>query len=560
MRLLQLVVTPLTLLLCLACSQVPGAQPAPVAGGVPVTVQPLEAGGPGVDAGPYEPTVIDVRNLAKAPAVPTEDASARRIPERVSEMPISEEEAANLRAASAFLEPNPNIQIIRSAGPAPGAPTTGAGFESVNFGDDPTGVPPDPEVAVGPNHVIVVVNTSFEIHDKSGTTLVGPSTLGSFFSGVSGCTGLFDPNVLYDDKEDRFFIGIDGGGTGYCFAVSQTGDPTGMWNGYRFGTGSLFFDFPHAGIGEEGIFVGGNLFSGGFVRSDVWAVDKSVAYAGGTLPTPVVQTIGGDTPQPMHAQGFPQGTWPGGNTHFFLNDDSFDGSSYGVWSWTDPFGANTFSHVGTVNLNAATGVTASFPVDFPQMGSAETMQGNDFRCQDAEYRNGSIWMAHTLACNPGGGTVNCVRWAEIDPTNATVVQAGVFASDGEFRQFPNLAVNGNGDMVLGYTKSSTSIFPGSYATGRLGSDPANTVQDEVELKAGEIAYAGFDSSPHRWGDYSEACHDPDGDRLWYVGEYSENTGLSTRWGTFVAELSFGGPLFTDGFESGDTTGWSSSNP
>lgn len=417
-------------------------------------------------------------------------------------------------------------------------------------------------MAAGTNHVVVVVNTSIEIHEKDGTTVVGPMTLGSFFSGVPGCTGLFDPNALYDDKEDRYFVGVDSAGTGYCFAVSQTGDPTGAWNGYRFGTGALFFDFPHAGIGEEAIFMGANLFSGGFVRSDVWAIDKTAAYAGDDpLPTPVLQTIGGDTPQPMHAQGSPQGTWPSGNTHYLMTDNVFNGTSYGVWSWTDPFGANTLSQVGSIDLNSFTGVTAGQTLNFPQAGSGAVLQGNDFRCQDAEYRNGSVWMAHSMSCNPGGGTVNCVRWAEVDPTDASIVQAGVIASDGEFRQFPNLAVNDSGDMILGYTKGSDAMFPSVYVAGRLGTDPPNTLRPEVEVKAGEIPYTGFDGSPHRWGDYTEACHDPDGQTLWYVADYSEDTGLSTTWGNYVARFSFGGGIFEDGFESGDTSVWSSdSNP
>ena len=551
----------LAALLAVGCSSAPTAPPASEVGaGVPVTIEPLPEGP--VDNGPpYQAYVIEPSKNAPAPPEMLQKVDPRE-KSRWPEMPISEEQAENLRAASAFLPPNPNIVQIQRATPGVLAPTVNSGFESISFADDPGGVPPDPEMAAGLNHVIVVVNTSIEIHEKDGTTVAGyPQTLGTFFSGVPGCTGLFDPNVLYDDKEDRYFVGVDSAGTGYCFAVSQSGDPEGAWNGYRFGTGGLFFDFPHAGIGEEGIFMGANLFSGGFVRSDMWAINKADAYAGNAI-TPVVETIGGDTPQPMHAQGFPQGTWPAGNTHYIVNDDAFDGTSYGVWAWTDPFGANTLTRLGAVDLNAATGVTAGFPVAFPQAGSGALMQGNDWRCQDAEYRNGSLWTTHTLACNPGGGTVNCVRWAEINPTaegGPSVVQAGVVASDGDFRQFPNLAVNANDDMILGYTLGSTSIFPSVAATGRLGSDPLNTVQDEVLLKAGEVAYSGFDGSPHRWGDYTEACHDPDGVTMWYVGDYSEDTGLGTTWGNYVAELSFGpaGPIFENGFETGDTSDWSS---
>ena len=67
------------------------------------------------------------------------------------------------------------------------------------------------------------------------------------------CTGVFDPNAVYDEQADRFVLGIDADGVNYCIAVSQTGDPTGSWNIYSFQTGSStdFFDYPHAGIGAS---------------------------------------------------------------------------------------------------------------------------------------------------------------------------------------------------------------------------------------------------------------------------------------------------------------------
>ena len=152
---------------------------------------------------------------------------------------------------------------------------------------------------------------------------------------------------------------------------------------------------------------------------------------------------------------------------------------------------------------------------------------------------------------------------EIDPTGPSIVQAGVFASDGEYRTFADLAVNHCGDMTIGFTKSSTSMFPSVYYTGRLGTDPANTVGAEGELKAGENTYSGFDGTPFRWGDYSGATSDPDGVQTWYLGEYSRNNILGTKWATSIGRFSTNceapgqGPIFLDGFESADSQAWSS---
>ena len=72
----------------------------------------------------------------------------------------------------------------------------------------------------------------------------------------------FDPDVVYDTVNDRFVLGIDGNGTDFCVAATQTGDPTGAWNRYGFPTNikGAFFDFPHMGVGEEAIFMGSNQF------------------------------------------------------------------------------------------------------------------------------------------------------------------------------------------------------------------------------------------------------------------------------------------------------------
>ena len=112
--------------------------------------------------------------------------------------------------------------------------------------------------------------------------------------------------------------------------------------------------------------------------------------------------------------------------------------------------------------------------------------------------------------------------------------AGILASDGDHRFFPDLAVNRCGDMVVGYTKSNSNIFPSVWASGRENTDAAGSLQPEVEVKAGEITYTAFDGSPHRWGDYTGMTIAPDGETFWYLGEYSKNTGSgSGRWGTYI---------------------------
>jgi len=66
-------------------------------------------------------------------------------------------------------------------------------------------IPPDPYMAVGPEHIIGTVNTSFGIWDKKGTllkTISADSWFGSTVGGVSS----FDPKVMYDQFDKRWIM------------------------------------------------------------------------------------------------------------------------------------------------------------------------------------------------------------------------------------------------------------------------------------------------------------------------------------------------------------------
>jgi hypothetical protein len=466
------------------------------------------------------------------------------------------------------LSANTNVQLATS-GPGQNAPILLNSFDSLDINDCCGGganVPPDPEMAAGPNHLIAVVNVAFEVYDKSGTVLAGPTTFASFFAAQPLCVappyGAFDPTVVYDEEADRFAIGVDGNGTHYCIAASATSNPLGAWHIYAVPANfsAAFHDYPHTGVGDNYIVVGANQFNGtlpdGF-EGRVWALTKSQLYAGTALTFHTASTTSlYGTPQPLHLHGFNQGTWPSyGNTHYFVTD-LYDGCTMQVWQWNIP---SAPSIVNSINLCAATGVTGGFPVNARQSGGG-TIQANDWRMRMFEYRNGHAWTTDTIACNPGGGSVDCVRWAEVDLSGTpSLVQAGVYSSSGDYRIFPDLAVNDCGDMAIGYTKTSRSIFPSIWYTGRESGDPAGTLQAEAQLKAGEITYTAFDPAPRRWGDYTGMTIDPDGQTFWYLGEYSKITGNANgRWGNYIGSFNYpacdGGGGGEDTMHVGDLDG------
>jgi hypothetical protein len=471
------------------------------------------------------------------------------------EIPIPQARAERLREASLRLAPSALFQsVFRHGGGGGGgnSPLKARGsFESIN-GSEACGpcvtTPPDPEMAVGRNHIVVGVNVAVLIYDKEGNLLVGPTYFRDLFSGVAGCRPqYFDPTVVYDEAEDRFVVGIDVAGAGFCVAASAGPDPTAGWHRYFFQTiadpANDFFDYPHLGVGRDAVYLGATNYMGATdAEGRVWAIRKSGLYSGGPLQV-VSRALGFNVdtnPQPMHAHGWRQDTWPSSGPHYFVTDDVYDGATYGIFSWAHPFNGSggTLVKRGVVDLNAATGVTGGYPINVPQK-DGPPVQGNDYRAQDAEWRNGDLWFTSTVACNPGSGTVNCARWARIKPSVPRVLDAGVLASNGVHRPFGDLDVDHCGNMVMGYTVASADTWPGIAVTGRRKGDPPGTLRPEIVAIAGEAPYTGFDGVPARWGDYTEMAVDPNGEDFYYFNEYAKAIDYpSASYGTNISKWTF----------------------
>src|SRR5437879_13040374 len=94
---------------------------------------------------------------------------------------------------------------------------------------------------------------------------------------------------------------------------------------------------------------------------------------------------------------------------------------------------------------------------------------------------------------------------------------------------PSIAVDQSGNTVIGYSTSSTAIFPSIRYAGRLANDPpSNMGQGEAIMFAG----VGFHSGP-RWGDYTRTEVDPsDGMSFYHINQYAQSGIWHTRIGKF----------------------------
>src|SRR5262249_53068806 len=84
---------------------------------------------------------------------------------------------------------------------------------------------------------------------------------------------------------------------------------------------------------------------------------------------------------------------------------------------------------------------------------------------------------------------------------------------------------------------SSGEYVSMYVTGRTPSDPLNTLESPVLVKAGQAAFtlSGLEPSPHRAGDFSSVSVDIDSaghplNSFWAANEYA---GPSGNWATWL---------------------------
>ena len=130
-----------------------------------------------------------------------------------------------------------------------------------------------------------------------------------------------------------------------------------------------------------------------------------------------------------------------------------------------------------------------------------------------------------------------MRWYELrNPNGAiSVYQQGTYAPDTDSRWMGSIAMDRMGNMALGYSTSSDSVFPSVRYTGRLRSEPSGFMEAEASIIAG----GGFQNANlDRWGDYSAMSVDPTDDcTFWYTQQYIQTTG-NFNWKTRIASFKF----------------------
>jgi len=445
--------------------------------------------------------------------------------------------------------------------PGAGVTAEGSGFPGAANNDNGLLLgflvaPPDTNGAVGKDRYVQMINLLTTVFDKNGNIIQGPFPSNAYWSGMGGNCGpnnQGDPVVLYDDTADRWLVSQFAfpdnlRSFSQCVAISQTGDPTGAYNRYEFSfDGYGLNDYPKHGIVNNSITMTANLFIPRgmqffYAGTFLGVMDKAAMYAG--APTASLIGFGIGTGE----SGFVAGDLDGGGSAPALFATAMSQSNrFDIWQinvdWANQSNASA-SRIASIPItsfssslcNSSRGACIPQPGSGPKLESLSDRLMHRLQIRDfGAYR--TMVAAHTI--NVGGGRAG-IRWYELrQPSGGawSLYQQGTYGpNDGEYRWMPSIAMNGAGDIGIGYLLANTSTFVSTAVAGQSAAATGSGQLDSDELIC--APGSGVQTGTGRSGDYSATTVDPIDDTFWHTNEVFTSTG-NFQWNTYVCEFAVG---------------------
>jgi hypothetical protein len=472
--------------------------------------------------------------------------------------------------------------------------------------------PSDNSIAVGPDHVVQIVNTRMAIFRKNGEIVYGPVPTNTVFKGFGGsceARNNGDAVVRYDQLADRWLIvmpiftrsrergdqpgawqardqaytsppGVprqpgpaaplfvpprvppgppeppdtthrrrppsrpeDKGPFSMCYAVSTSADPLGAYYRYEF-LRPLFPDYPRPAVWPDGYYVPTST-GDDVIQKHACVADRRRMLLGepATEQCIVIDHVNflnnadldGRTLPPAGASNVVMATG-GAQLHGDFDDDGIYAWRFSV-DWTDP--ANT-RLVGPDTIAVAPYhylCDGQLTPCVRQPGTDQHLdaQGDKLMAR-VVYRNvngrESIVAVHSVATAAGGGGVRWYEFTIAPDRRVRLRQQGTYAPDGFYRWMASPAIDGQGNIGIGYSFGGSPHFAGQRFAARLSGDRLGVLTlHEAVLVAGEAPQ----TNTLRWEDYTQTAMDPSDDRtIWYVGDYvkKDAPSYSTRIGAF----------------------------
>jgi hypothetical protein len=387
--------------------------------------------------------------------------------------------------------------------------------------------PPDPEMAIGPDHIIGIVNGRIACFNRTGSELWGTAIESNGFWGAQGAGGfVFDPEACWDPHAQRFLAMAcerTGGRSYFLFAISKNDSPTtsGDWHKYRWDVTSISgddIDSPNMSLSNDTIMLTADFF--GPDKYLIYLIDKASVLSGGTAST-THELITGSKQQSM---GIPVVQDNTGTLYIAQTTENSNNTTVILHAITDPFTSYN-RQTYTVSVEPYT-----YPAHPPQKGSSSKPYLFEPRFWSCAQANDAIWAVHHV-----DNSRSRARWYEFDLNgwpnggNPTVNQWGeIDLGGGIYTYFPSIAVDMDNNAAITYARSSSKEYISMGRAVRAASDPLN------QFRPGQVVRLSSNShNSGRWGDYSGTQADPfNANTFW--GHHEWTNGSTSSWRTWIA--------------------------
>jgi hypothetical protein len=403
---------------------------------------------------------------------------------------------------------------------------------------------PDNSGAVGPNHVVDFTNAHVVIHDKKTGKVVRRMTQTEFWQGTKPAFDLpklNDPRLLYDPLTERWFgviAELKKDSVGYL-AVSESSDPTKGWKAVKLPMDPTDPGM-RLGVDRNGLYIAYSALTG-----DTHTMTTVLAI-------PIADAVAADGPSLAHVQTFPKlehEAFPATDLDpkkapdapaILLNHEF--GNSFSqmfLYKITWAGDAATISKMQSIPLSK-TYITPN--ASMPKTQAVQPAPGARLRADEGRrtlcvyQRGGSLF-----TCNAAKRTADSrcgIFWCEIGAKDGAVLQEGFVDDPACDYLAPTLAVDADGNVGLGCTRTSAEEHASVYVMMHAANDPPNTMRPPVLAAKGTEVFSSDRESKYGlpWGNYNSTCVDPsDPTVVWTYQEYATSSSpgqWTTCWVAF----------------------------
>jgi hypothetical protein len=430
------------------------------------------------------------------------------------------------------------------------APMASALIQDFGGIDQTTLSPPDPDIAAGPNHVVIVVNSRFAFYDKCGNNLYE----NNFATFVGNSTEFFfDPKVIYDRWDQRWIMTIcvrnnTTHASYVMLMISDDNNPVGSWCWYYFSYGSTYWaDYQDVGTYTDGVVITANMFDWSspsriFQYAHVRMIEtadllacaaaSSVIWTGMTNPH--------DATLAFSIRPSDQMSW--GADYWMVNSVSYGGNFLTLWSINGGYASPSL-----LSWDIPVGYTYDDPPPLLQ-GNGTYVDCGDARLLCSSYYSGDLYTSHGRRYNWGEPTDRSVITVyQIGTVAKTLDYTASTGASGYYYAYPavDLDTSTERDGVVTFSRGGPTEYVGTRYINLPKGGPFS-VTGSSPLVAGQAYYAGGGTAgtfadPYRWGDYYGCDLDAfDNRTLWFFGQFASNS-PTPSWDTHVGATSIDGP-------------------